>query len=152
MKHYTKAEALEAIASMMEANASNSTKASTLERFARLVKATDLDTYTNIKHNKNGANLGDLAERIVLRYLGLDAETEDAEVKSLILNSPNILTNSEVRTVYLLDLHANHSGLYRLDAKAVLNRKIDRRLVRELESAKALEKVASLRAVAKAEG
>lgn len=126
---------------------SNITKEKQLRAFKRLVNNCNIEYFeVSITKNKH-YNIGDIGEKIVLDYLGLTREDEDHEVKTLCCNYPNLLTNSNIETVYILIVNNNpyyKNGLYRCDAKHIYKKDLSKKVLRSLE----LEKIANFKELA----
>ena len=126
---------------------SNITKEKQLRAFRRLVKSCNIEYFeASITKNRH-YNIGDIGERIVLDYLGLIREDKDHEIKTLCCNYPNLLTNPNIETVYILIVNNNpyyKNGLYRCDAKHIYKKDLSKKVLRNLK----LEKIANFKELA----
>lgn len=86
----------------------------------RLVNKSNIQEY-NTSISKNGVNVGLIVETLVLKYLGLKCEDKQHEIKSLVLNTANILTNKETETIYIFIISKYFNGLYKLDNAQQVN-------------------------------
>ena len=68
-----------------------------------------------ILSQNNNINIGLIIETLVLNKLGLKSEDDNHEIKSLVCNRWNVLTNKNVKCVYIYVLSAKMQGLYKLD-------------------------------------
>jgi len=106
-------------------NTNDITRAERLKVVKRLVKRAKIEDFKNITTSKNGINVGYIMEDIVLNYLGLECEDDMHEIKSLVINKPNILKNKNVKVVYIVIISKYFNGLYRLDnASKILNARL----------------------------
>jgi hypothetical protein len=130
-------------------NSNDITRAERLKVVKRLVKRANIEDYKNITTSKNGINVGYIMEDLVLNYLGLECEDNMHEIKSLIINTPNILKNDNVKVVYIVIISKYFNGLYRLDnASKILNIRFGINEFRELKNE--LVKVCELNDLVKA--
>ncbi len=142
----TKKEVLKDLTSKIEQE-NNITKKKQLQAFKRLVKSCNVEYYEVSTTKNKHYNIGDIGEKIVLSFLGLTKEDQDHEVKTLCCNYPNLLTNPNIKTVYILIVNNNpyyKNGLYRCDAKSIYKKDLSKKVLRDLK----LEKIASLRELA----
>lgn len=86
----------------------------------RLVNKSNIQEY-NTSISKNGVNVGLIVETLVLKYLGLKCEDKQHEIKSLVLNTANILTNKETETIYIFIISKYFNGLYKLENAQQIN-------------------------------
>ena len=125
----------------------NTTKKKQLRAFKRLVNSCNIEYFeVSITKNKHH-NIGNIGEKIVLDYLGLTREDKDHEIKTLCCNYPNLLTNPNIETVYILIVNNNpyyKNGVYRCDAKDIYKKDLSKKVLRNLE----LEKIANLKELA----
>lgn len=128
----------------------NNTKAQILNNFIKLVKDCNILEYYNIKTNDNlkGLNLGDIGENIVLRFFNLKRENEMHEVKTFIIDTPNILIDKSVKVVYILMVFNELNGLFQVNAKDIYNKRLSKKLLNELLKNNKMVKVASLKQLA----
>lgn len=114
----------------------------------RLIKKSNIQEY-NTSISKNGINVGLIVETLVLKYLGLKCEDKQHEIKSLVLNTANILTNKETETIYIFIISKYFNGLYQLkNAQQVNGVRIGINEVRALKNE--LVKVCELNDIVKA--
>lgn len=114
----------------------------------RLVNKSNIQEY-NTSVSKNGVNVGLIVETLVLKYLGLKCEDKQHEIKSLVLNTANILTNKETETIYIFIISKYFNGLYKLDnAQQVNGLRIGINEIRALKNQ--LVKVCELKDIVKA--
>lgn len=128
-------------------NETNTTKKKQLQAFKRLVNNCNIECYeVNTTKNKH-YNIGNIGEKIVLDYLGLTREDDNHEVKTLCCNYPNLLTNPNIKTVYILIVNNNpyhKNGLYKCNAKDIYKKNLSKKVLRSLK----LEKIANLKELA----
>lgn len=87
-----------------------------IKQVKRLVIKSNIQEYNNmILSQNNNVNIGLIIETLVLNKLGLKSEDDNHEIKSLICNRWNVLTNKNVKCVYIYVLSAKMQGLYKLD-------------------------------------
>lgn len=87
-----------------------------IKQVKRLVIKSNIQEYNNmILSQNNNVNIGLIIETLVLHKLGLKSEDDNHEIKSLICNRWNVLTNKNVKCVYIYVLSAKMQGLYKLD-------------------------------------
>jgi len=125
----------------------NTTKKKQLKAFKRLVNSCNIEYYEVSTTKNKHYNIGDIGEKIVLDYLGLTREDKDHEIKTLCCNYPNLLTNPDIKTVYILIVNNNpyyKNGLYRCDAKHIYKKDLSKKVLRNLE----LEKIANFKELA----
>ena len=123
------------------------TNASYVMKLARYVGALREMDFTKVTKNNNGhMNLGDIVEKIVLEYLGLESEDNEHEVKAIVVNTPNILKNKSVNTAYIFYMKQKYEGLYRVNAQDILGVRLTKDNFLKLKR----EKVATLEEVKKA--
>lgn len=101
----------------------NESQKETLLAFKGLVRRCGIKEY-NAKPNivSKTYNIGDIAEAIVLKWLGLESEDLEHEVKSYFLNGWHTLTNKEVKTVYVIIYSKYFKGVYKINANEVLDK------------------------------
>lgn len=132
-------------------NETNTTKKKQLKRLARLINKCNLNNYIVRVSDKGNYNIGDIVECITLHFAELEKETLNFEIKSLVINYPNVLSNEEVKTVYIVVLTQDRkkdkldNGLYKIDASQVLNKTITKGLFNSLNG---LKKVCNLTTLA----
>lgn len=102
------------------------TRKERIKTIKRLVVKSSIEEYNNmILSQNNNVNVGLIIETLVLNKLGLKCEDETHEIKSLVCNRWNVLTNKNVKCVYIYVLSAKMQGLYRLDKpNLILNKSI----------------------------
>lgn len=120
MRDYSKMQVIEML-SYMQANEKNTTKRNNLIKLRDIVRRCNVETYKNITNTKNGINIGNVMEVLVLKFYGLECETDNIEVKSLVNNRANELTNASVKNVIFAVFSASLSGLYQYNASDILN-------------------------------
>ena len=87
-----------------------------IKQVKRLVTKANIQEYNNvILSQNNNVNIGLIIETLVLHKLGLKSEDDNHEIKSLVCNRWNVLTNKNVKCVYIYVLSAKMQGLYKLD-------------------------------------
>lgn len=87
-----------------------------IKTIKRLITKSNIQEYNNIiLSQNNNINIGLIIETLVLNKLGLKSEDDDHEIKSLVCNRWNVLTNKNVKCVYIYVLSAKMQGLYKLD-------------------------------------
>ena len=101
-------------------NMQDTTRCNKCKTLKRLVNKSNIQEY-NTSVSKNGVNVGLIIEALVLNYLGLKCEDKQHEVKSLILNTANILTNKETETIYIFIISKYFNGLYKLENAQQVN-------------------------------
>lgn len=101
-------------------NMQDTTRCNKCKVLKRLVNKSNIQEY-NTSVSKNGVNVGLIIEALVLNYLGLKCEDKQHEVKSLILNTANILTNKETETIYIFIISKYFNGLYKLENAQQVN-------------------------------
>lgn len=132
-------------------NETNTTKKKQLKRLAWLINKCNLNNYIVRVSDKGNYNIGDIVECITLHFAELEKETLNFEIKSLVINYPNVLSNEEVKTVYIVVLTQDRkkdkldNGVYKIDANQVLNKTITKGLFNSLNG---LEKVCNLTTLA----
>ena len=114
----TKQEVINNLDSMIKYyNSKNETsRKERIKQVKRLVTKSNIQEYNNIiLSQNNNVNIGLIIETLVLHKLGLKSEDDNHEIKSLICNRWNVLTNKNVKCVYIYVLSAKMQGLYKLD-------------------------------------
>ena len=101
-------------------NMQDTTRCNKCKTLKRLVNKSNIQEY-NTSVSKNGVNVGLIIEALVLNYLGLKCEDKQHEIKSLILNTANILTNKETETIYIFIISKYFNGLYKLENAQQVN-------------------------------
>ena len=101
-------------------NMQDTTRCNKCKTLKRLVKKSNIQEY-NTSVSKNGVNVGLIVETLVLNYLGLKCEDKQHEIKSLVLNTANILTNKETETIYIFIISKYFNGLYKLENAQQVN-------------------------------
>ena len=92
------------------------TRKERIKQVKRLVTKSNIQEYNNmIISQNNNVNIGLIIETLVLNKLGLKSEDDNHEIKSLVCNRWNVLTNKNVKCVYIYVLSAKMQGLYKLD-------------------------------------
>ena len=87
-----------------------------IKQVKRLVTKSNIQEYNNmILSQNNNVNIRLIIEALVLNKLGLKSEDDNHEIKSLVCNRWNVLTNKNVKCVYIYVLSAKMQGLYKLD-------------------------------------
>ena len=87
-----------------------------IKQVKRLVTKSNIQEYNNIILSQSSyVYIGLMIETLVLNKLGLKSEDDNHEIKSLICNRWNVLTNKNVKCVYIYVLSAKMQGLYKLD-------------------------------------
>ena len=87
-----------------------------IKQVKRVVTKSNIQEYNNmILSQNNNINIGLIIETLVLNKLGLKSEDDNHEIKSLVCNRWNVLTNKNVKCVYIYVLSAKMQGLYKLD-------------------------------------
>lgn len=127
-------------------NTTNTTKKDYINMVAKMVKNCKVENYACTFSTKGNANLGHIIETIALNYFNLNKENEMHEIKALFNNSPNVLTNSSVKVVYVVVCSKHMKGLYKVNAKDVYNVKLTNKYLESIKT----EKVCSLLQLAKA--
>ena len=97
-----------------------------IKQVKRLVTKSSIQEYNSvILSQNNNVNIGLIIETLVLNKLGLKSEDDNHEIKSLVCNRWNVLTNKNVKCVYIYVLSAKMQGLYKLDKpNLILNKSI----------------------------
>jgi hypothetical protein len=132
---------------MEYANKGQATNATYTMKLARYVGALKELDFSRVTSHKNGhMNMGDIVEVVMCEYLGITKEDDLHEIKSIVVNAPNELTNASVKVVYIFYMKQNLEGVYKVNAKEVLNKKITKEVFKSLN----LEKVATLQEVKRA--
>lgn len=128
----------------------NTTKAQIIENLINFIKTCDIATYNNIKTNDSlkGLNIGDIGENIVFRYFKIDKENEMHEIKTFIIDTPNILIDKKVKIVYIFMVFNDINGLYKVNASDIYNIRLSKKLVKNLIENQKMVKVASLKQLA----
>lgn len=121
MRDYSKKQVVEML-TYMQANERNTTKRNNIIKLRDIVKRCNVETYKNITDTKNGINIGNVVEVLVLKYYGLECETDNVEIKSLVNNRANELSNSNVKNVIFAVFSSSLNGLYQYRASDILNR------------------------------
>ena len=98
----------------------DTTRCNKCKTLKRLVNKSTIEEY-NTSVSKNGVNVGLIVETLVLNYLGLKCEDKQHEIKSLVLNTANILTNKETETIYIFIISKYFNGLYKLENAQQVN-------------------------------
>lgn len=101
-------------------NMQDTTRCNKCKILKRLVNKSNIQEY-NTSISKNGVNVGLIVETLVLKYLGIKCEDKQHEIKSLVLNTANILTNKETETIYIFIISKYFNGLYKLDNAQQIN-------------------------------
>lgn len=101
-------------------NMQDTTRCNKCKTLKRLVNKSTIQEY-NTSVSKNGVNVGLIIETLVLKYLGLEREDKQHEIKSLVLNTANILTNKETETIYIFIISKYFNGLYKLENAQQVN-------------------------------
>lgn len=101
-------------------NMQDTTRCNKCKILKRLVNKSNIQEY-NTSISKNGVNVGLIVETLVLKYLGIKCEDKQHEIKSLVLNTANILTNKETETIYIFIISKYFNGLYKLDNAQQVN-------------------------------
>jgi hypothetical protein len=122
-------------------NMQDITRVNKLKTFKRLINKSPINEY-NASISKNGhINMGNIGEKIVLNYLGLEVEDYQHEVKTYILNQAHEIENKNIEVVYFLIMSKYKNGLYKMEnAQQIANKKIGVKEFRTLP----LEKVCEL--------
>lgn len=128
----------------------NNTKAQILNNFIELIKTCNIKEYYNIKTNDNlnGLNIGDVGENIVLHYFNLKRENALHEIKTFIIDTPNILIDKSAQVVYILMTFNALNGLYKVNANDIFNKRLSKKLLNDLIKNNKMVKVASLQQLA----
>lgn len=121
MRDYSKMQVIEML-TYMQLNEKNTTKKNNLIKLRDIVKRCNIETYNNITNTKNGINIGNIVEVLVLKFYGVECETDNIEIKSLVNNRANELTNANVKNVIFAVFSASLSGLYQYNGTDILNR------------------------------
>lgn len=127
-------------------NTLNTTKKDYINMVIKMVESCKVDNYACTFSTKGNANLGHIIETIALNYFNIDKEDEMHEIKALFNNSPNVLTNSNVKVVYVVVCSKKMRGLYKVDAKDVYNIKLTTKYLELIKT----EKICSLLQLARA--
>lgn len=104
----------------------NTTKKAILQNAKKFIVKSNIDDYYTIKQNDH-INLGYVFERIALNYFNLLQEDNEHEIKSLIVNGWNILTNKDVTTVYIvvcMNSSKLKNGFYKVNADLIRNKRV----------------------------
>lgn len=101
-------------------NMQDTTRCNKCKILKRLINKSNIQEY-NTSISKNGVNVGLIVETLVLKYLGLKCEDKQHEIKSLVLNTANILTNKETETIYIFIISKYFNGLYKLENAQQIN-------------------------------
>jgi len=101
-------------------NMQDTTRCNKCKILKRLINKSNIQEY-NTSVSKNGVNVGLIVETLVLKYLGLKCEDKQHEIKSLVLNTANILTNKETETIYIFIISKYFNGLYKLENAQQVN-------------------------------
>ena len=97
-------------------NKNETSRKERIKQVKRLVTKSNIQEYNSvILSQNNNVNIGLIIETLVLNKLGLKSEDENHEIKSLVCNRWNVLTNKNVKCVYIYVLSAKMQGLYKLD-------------------------------------
>lgn len=125
----------------------NKSKAKDLLLFIKFLKKSSIDNFYTEYTEKHNINIGFICENLVLKYLGLESENLENEIKSFVINSWNVLTNEKVATVYIIICNNSNilkNGLYKVQGSKILNKRFT-----SLKDIKALkmEYIASLTSV-----
>ena len=97
-------------------NKNETSRKERIKQVKRLVTKSNIQEYNSvILSQNNNVNIGLIIETLVLNKLGLKSEDENHEIKSLVSNRWNVLTNKNVKCVYIYVLSAKMQGLYKLD-------------------------------------
>lgn len=92
-----------------------------IKQIKRLVTKSNIQEYNNvILSQNNNINIGLIIETLVLNKLGLKSEDDNHEIKSLVCNRWNVLTNKNVKCVYIYVLSAKMQGLYKLNEPTLI--------------------------------
>lgn len=121
MRDYSKKQIMELLSYMQE-NERNTTKRNNLIKLRDIVKRCNIEIYNNITNTKNGINIGNVIEVLVLKFYGLECETDNVEIKSLVNNRANELINVNVKNVVFAVFSSSLNGLYQYNATDILNR------------------------------
>lgn len=121
MRDYSKMQIIEML-TYMQLNEKNTTKKNNLIKLRDIVKRCNVDSYKNITNTKNGINIGNIVEVLVLKFYGLECENDNIEIKSLVNNRANELINANVKNVIFAVFSSSLNGLYQYNASDVLNR------------------------------
>ena len=101
-------------------NMQDTSRCNKCKTLKRLINKSNIQEY-NTSVSKNGVNVGLIIETLVLNYLGLKCEDKQHEIKSLVLNTANILTNKETETIYIFIISKYFNGLYKLENAQQVN-------------------------------
>lgn len=104
----------------------NTTKKAILQNAKKFISKSNIDDYYTIKQNDH-INLGYVFEKIALNYFNLLQEDDEHEIKSFIVNGWNILTNKDVRTVYIvvcINSPKLKNGFYKINADLIRNKRV----------------------------
>ena len=121
------------------------TRKERIKTIKRLVTKSNIQEYNNvILSQNNNINIGLIIETLVLNKLGLKSENDTHEIKSLVCNRWNILTNKNVKCVYIYVLGAKLQGLYKLDKpNLIFNKSIGFKELQDLP----LEKIGGIESI-----
>jgi hypothetical protein len=122
----------------------NTTKQKDLLLFIKFLKKSSIENFTTEYTEKHNINIGLLCENLVLKYLGLQSENLENEVKSYVVNTWNVLTNEKVSNVYIMICNNSSilkNGLYKIEGSKILNKRFTS--LKEIKALK-MEYVASL--------
>ena len=136
MRDYDKMELL-ATLQKMQALEKNTTKKNNILKVYDIVKRCNIATYKNITDTSKGVNLGNVLEVLVLRFYGLEVENNSLEVKSLVNNRANELTNANVQNVVFAVFSGTMQGLYSFKGSDICGRgRLGLKDLQKLESEK----------------
>lgn len=136
---YTKNQTLKALNKQATTFLLNGTKQDK-ERATRtfevieLINKCNCNAFTIQRDNKNHINIGYILESLLLNALNLHKEDYNHEIKSLVNNTPNILTNPNVKYVYVVIVKASRKGVYKYNAKDLLNKRLTLSVLNNINS------------------
>lgn len=127
-------------------NRKNATYVERLRTLLRVIKkqAKENSVYYTTYNKSGHINIGYLVESIALKYLGLESEDEEHEVKSFVLNSWNTLVNEDVKWVYVVVVGNSkkiENGFYKVKANEIRGKRGNLEVLRSCGS---IEKISSL--------
>jgi hypothetical protein len=99
-----------------------------------LIEKCNCNAFTIQHDNKQHINLGYILESLLLNALNLYKEDYNHEIKSLVNNTPNVLTNTNVNVVYVIIVKASRKGVYKYNAKDLLNKRLTLSVLNSIDS------------------
>ena len=143
MEYLTKAETIKELQKIQAHHESKqeTTKASNIGMLVDLVTNSSIKNYYTTKSLSGYINIGFICEILMLNYLHIEKEDNMHEIKSLVNNTPHVLTNEHVKIVYILVINQKSHGIYQVNASEILGLRLT---YKNIQALKTLKKIGGL--------